>query len=104
MASRTRAFAFSRASSTRWAVTIVLVDSVAGEGVRALRAVQHVALSLTSKLASRLLGEVHLAEEGLKAGVGAEGVEGKPSVDKSQDTVAFLGGLFSPGDGVIVVA
>ena len=51
-----------------------------------------------------LLGEVHAPEEVLEAGVGAEGVDGKPSIKKCQDWVVFLGGPLEAADGLFVLA
>ena len=39
----------------------------------------------------RMLGEVHLLQEGLEAGVGAEGVNERGLVDESHERVVFLG-------------
>jgi len=44
--------------------------------------------------APRRLGEVHAAEEGVEAGVGAEGVDLRASVQERQHPVAFLRGFF----------
>ena len=52
----------------------------------------------------RLLREVHLRQEGLEAGVGAEGVELRPSIEPCHHAVVFLSGVLKPGDGLIVVA
>ena len=41
-------------------------------------------------------GKVHLFQEGLEAGVGAERVVLGPCVEDDQPTVAFLGGLLQP--------
>ena len=38
-----------------------------------------------------MLGEVHLLQEGLEAGVGAEGVNERGLVDESHERVVFLG-------------
>ena len=46
----------------------------------------------------RLVGfgnrEVHFLQEGLEAGVGAEGIERGPCADIGQHRIAFLGALF----------
>ena len=52
----------------------------------------------------RLLREVHAAEEGLEAGVGAEGVEGWPRIKVDHHHGVLVGGLLQPGDGLRVVA
>ena len=43
-----------------------------------------------------LVGEVHAAEEGLEAGVGAEGAEDRQRVNKRHQTVTFLGSFLQP--------
>ncbi len=40
--------------------------------------------------------EIHLLQEGLEAGVGAEGVERGPRVEDDQPTVALLSGRLQP--------
>ena len=50
-----------------------------------------------------LLGEVHPAEEGLEAGVGAQVVEEGNDVDIGQQHVSFLGSPFEPGDGLLTL-
>ena len=51
-----------------------------------------------------LRGEVHFLQEGLEAGVGAEGVEDEIELEPRQQTVAFLNSSFQPGNGLIMVA
>ena len=45
--------------------------------------------------------EVHALEEGLEAGVGAEGVQEKMRVEMEQLTIAFVGRLLEPRDGSV---
>ena len=48
-------------------------------------------------------GEVHFLQEGLEAGVGAEGVVDEQLVEMDQLTVAFVNGPLQPRDSLIAV-
>ena len=51
-----------------------------------------------------LRGEVHLLEEGVEAGIGAEGVEREPAVEKRHEAVPLIRRLTRPFNSLIVVA
>ena len=52
----------------------------------------------------RRLPEVHTAEEGLEARVGAEGVQRCPDVEPGQQSVAFVGCSVEPRNGLIAIS
>ena len=55
------------------------------------------------ELTLRLLGEVHLAEEGLEAGVGAEGVPHDPRRHEGHEAAALLESLGQPLERLVVI-
>ena len=53
---------------------------------------------------SRLCGEVHAPEEGLEAGVGAEGVDEGPSSQIRHYRIVFLRSLRQPRHGLVMLS
>ncbi len=51
----------------------------------------------------RLRGEVHLAKQGLEAGVGAEGVEPPRRSQSHEQAVPFLVGVFQSTDSLVLL-